>query len=64
MPSLADCSSPDIIARLPAPARVAIAACMAELAKLDLENWRITLAALLVEFEIAERRAAEHRRPH
>jgi hypothetical protein len=61
MPSLADCSSPDILARLPVPARVAIEACMAELVRLDLENWRVTLACLLAEFQIAEQRAAQRR---
>jgi hypothetical protein len=64
MPTLADFSSPDILARLPQPAQSAIKACMAELVALDLENWRITLACLLAEFQLAERRAAARGRPH
>jgi hypothetical protein len=64
MPTLADFSSPDVLNRLPAPARAAIEACMAELVALDLENRPIMLACLLAEFQLAERRAAARRWLH
>ena len=44
--------------------RLAVEACIAELAKLDLGGWRIALACLLAEFQLAELRAGKRQRPH
>jgi hypothetical protein len=52
----------DVINRLPIDVRAAVLACLEELAELDHEGWRIALACLLAEFQIAELRAGA--RPH
>jgi hypothetical protein len=57
MPAL-DPRSAEIIARLPPEVRDAVRACLTDLADLDLEGWRIALACLLAEYQIAEARAA------
>jgi len=63
MPALDPLLGADIIARLPVEVRLAVEACIAELAKLDLEGWRIALACLLAEFQLAELRAGKRQRP-
>jgi hypothetical protein len=54
----------DIVNRLPVEVRDAVLACLDELLKLDLEGWRVALACLLAEFQLAEAQAVADRRLH
>jgi hypothetical protein len=56
-----DLPGADIINRLPAEVRAAVLACLNELSALDLEGWRIAVACLLAEFQLAEFRAQRRR---